>query len=443
MRDASPDHAPPAMPAPGDEAQLPARTHGMRIDAVPHIARGHSAFLTLYRLRRTAFRQQSMALYRRYGQAILVVLALFGILLRERPSLLGEPLLHYWRAPGSWLADLACAGAWMALVAAWVSIHRGFIRGGTLARYARSLPLHPRTAGLVDLAILGLGLRVFLLPFRVAAGVAAGFGNAAGADGRFWIYLLLLGALTIATARPVAFGATLRSRLRQAGVLGALLCAPHLPIVPASLAALAAACAAILGAARGPRSDVRADKGGGHAGATAGTSQALVLLRVQCALLLHRHGHDLAMRLVLAALPLAGAWWMIVCANKTDEARGFIHVACALAAWFTSSLFHTLHVAGQTLLPYVRSTPSGTLRIALAGQALVLGASALLFCGAAAALGASLGARHPAVASMLGAGAFWLAWLPLFGLPVIQRHKDGILVKLVLAAMALLLVFIP
>jgi hypothetical protein len=113
-----------------------------------------------------------MDLYRRYAQVIMVFLLLFGILLKERPSLLAEPLLHFWRAPGQLLPDLAFGLAWTALVTAWTSIHGPFIRGGALARYSRSLPLPRPALKLVDLSVLGLSMPVFLLPLLVALWIA-------------------------------------------------------------------------------------------------------------------------------------------------------------------------------------------------------------------------------------------------------------------------------
>ena len=398
-----------------------------------------SAFLTLYRIRRAAFRQQSMDLYRRYGQVIVVFLALFGILLKERPSLLAEPLLHFWRAPGQVLPDLAFGLAWMALAGAWTSVHRPFIRGGALARYSRSLPLPRHTPRLVDLSILGLSLPVFLVPLCVALWIAGRSGQAFGVDGRFPLYLLLFAALTIATAQAVAFGPSVRARLSAGATLAALVAAPWLPyllLVPTAMAALAAAAFACMA-----DSPARA-QGAARAGKErSGPVRLLILLRVQGALLFHRHRYDAGMRLLLAGLPQLAAWWMIVYAGKVEEARGFLHVGCALTLCFTSGYFYTLHVGGQSLAPWLRSMPFGRLRMALASQLLVLAATALLFGATLAALAVAFGARHAATIDMARAAAYWLAWLPALGLPAITRHKDGKLFTYALVAAALIIAF--
>lgn len=406
---------------------------------VPLAARlgGHAAFLTLYRIRRAAFHQQTMALYRRYGQAIMPFLALFGVLIIERPGLLAEPLLHFWRAPGVILFDLGWALAWMALVGAWTSVHRAFIRGGALARYSRSLPLPPRTLQLVDLAMLGLSLPVFLVPFGAALWVAGRSQGALGVDGRFPLYLLLYAALTIATALAVAFGLRPRARLLAGGLPALLVAAPWLPsllLVPVAVAALAATVYACMEDGPAPaQGAARTGKGR--------PVRLPILLRVQAALLFHRHRYDAGMRLLLSALPLLAAWWMIVYAGKVEEARAFLHVGCALTVASTAGYFYTLHLGGQSLAPWLRSMPYGRLRMALAAQGLVLGATAALFAATYGALAWTFGARHAVALDMARAAAWWLAWLVPLGLPLLQRNRNGSLFKFALVVAALILAF--
>lgn len=394
-----------------------------------------SPFLVLYRIRRAAFRQGSVDLYRRYGQVIVLSLALFGILLKERPGLLAEPLLHFWRAPGELLPDLAFGAAWMALVAAWTAAHGAPIRGGALARYCHSLPLARRTHRLVDLSILGLALPVFLLPFAVALWIAIRAGDALGADGRFPVYLLLFASLTLTTAQAVAFGPQARTRLVAGATLAALVGAPWLPaplLAPLAVAALAGVALACTGERPAP----------GHAaGGRAPPLRVPVLLRIQAGVLLHRHRHEGAMRLLLSSLPQLAAWWMIVYADKGAQAWGFLHVGCAFTVCLTSGWFHTLHVAAGSLRPWLRSMPYGLLRMTLAAHLLVLALSLLLFGATLAALASSFGPRHGVTLAMAQVGAYWLAWLPLLGLPFIQRHKDGVLFKFALVAVALLIAF--
>jgi hypothetical protein len=85
--------------------------------------------------------------------------------------------------------------------------------------------------------------------------------------------------------------------------------------------------------------------------------------------------------------------------------------------------------------------PFGRLRMALAAQALVLGAFALVFGASFAALAWTFGARHAVALDMAAAGAYWLAWLAPLGLPLFQHHKNGNLFKFALVTAALIIAF--
>ncbi|GGB92673.1 hypothetical protein GCM10011572_13320 [Pseudoduganella buxea] len=394
------------------------------------------AFLMLYRVRHAHFRRQSLALYRRYGHALMIFLALFGMAVAERPALLAEPLLHFWRAPQPWPANLAHVAAWLALVTVWAGIHRAFIRGGALAAYSRSLPLGDRAAPLVDLAILYASLAIFLVPFAVALWTVLRAGDPGGADGRFPLYLAVFAGLTLAVARSAVFGPARCSRAVQGGTIAALVFAHLLPAGwPATVLLAAALPCCLADAITAPAHQAGPARGAG--GTAPGRGHPILqLARIQASLLVHRHGQAALARLLLAAAPQAACWWLVVPLAKHAESAIFVHLACALTAALTSGFFHTFHVARQPLVPYLRSMAFAAWRLTLAEHLLVLGATATLYGIALACLAAGLGSAA-AGAVMLGPALYWLAWLPLLGLPLIQRHKDGILVKFGLLILAL------
>ncbi len=396
------------------------------------------AFLALYRVRQAHFRQQSLALYRRYGHALMLFLALFGMAVAERPALLAEPLLHFWRTPQPWPSNMAHVSAWLALVTVWAGVHRAVIRGGALAAYSRSLPLGDRAAPLVDLAILYASLAIFLVPFAVALWTVIRAGDPGGAGGRFPLYLAVFAGLTLAVARSAVFGPARYSRAMQGGAVGALVFAHLLPAGwPATVLLAAALPCCLADAIVGPARQARATRGTGAPIAGRG-HPILQLARIQGGLLVHRHRQASLARLLLAAAPQAACWWLIVPLGKHAESAIFVHLACALTAALTSGFFHAFHVARQPLMPYLRSIPFAAWRLSLAEHLLVLGATAILYGIALACLAAGLGVAA-ASATMLGPALYWLAWLPLLGLPMIQRHKDGILVKFALLIAALIL----
>lgn len=393
------------------------------------------AFVALYRVRQAYFRQQSLALYRRYGHALMLFLGLAGMLVAERPALLAEPLLHFWRAPQAWHANLGWTAGWIALVTAWASIHRPFVRGGALAAWSRSLPLGQRAAPWVDLAVLHASLAVFLVPFTVALWTAVRAGSAGGADGRFPLYLALFAGLTLAVARSVVFGPARGSRGLQALAVTALVLAHRLPAgwMAGPLLALAA-----LGCLADAVTPPTLQAGAAHSmrGRVARGHPILQLARIQAGLVVHRYRYAALARLLLAALPLAACWWLVVAVGKHEERPIFVHLACALTTGLMAGFFHTFHGARQALDAFLRSMPFAAARLALAEHLLVLAVTATLFGVAAACFAASL---DPAAAcdALLLPALYWLAWLPVLGLPLIQRHRDGILVKFALVIVAL------
>lgn len=383
--------------------------------------------LVLYRWRMAYFARQSAALYRRCGHAATVALALVGVLFVERPELLAGPLPHFRVAPTDCMAGAAATVGWLGIAMAWASLHREAVRGGALAVFSASLPLTPRSRRLLDLALLGTALQVFLLPFGAAVLFASRAGDLGGVDGRFPLYLSLLGLLTAVAARATVFGWATSSAAALAGGSAVLVGAPWLPTLPATMlvgAAVLAGCADLVR----PRPAAPVQQTG-----TSGASGLALLLRLQARLLWQRQAHAVGLRLMAAGLPLAAALWLVVIVGNHADAVVLLHLACALGAGLMSGFF-TAFVAGRaTLDNYLRAFPAALPRLVLAEHLLVLAATALLFGAAWTVLAASFGPASALPGAMLRAGLYWLAWLPLFGLRVVVRHRDGVLFKIALA----------
>ncbi|SFC43152.1 hypothetical protein [Massilia yuzhufengensis] len=393
-------------------------------------------FFLMWRSRRAYFRRQSYLLYQRYVHVLVIVLGLFGVLLVERPALLAEPILHFWREPGSLAANAGWAGLWLALAATWARIHRGFIAGGALAAFSRSLPQAVRAAPLVDAAMLLFGLEVFLVPAGLAAWTVAG--DAGGAGGWFPLRAALLAVLTVGVARWACAGnprwnapAVLAGFLVLAGVghYGAI------EPVPLALASVLLAAALARDMARPPAPVVIASS----TGPALRLPGLACLVALQLTLLVRGQLHAALPRFALAAALQAACIWMIFGAGKLAEAAAFVKVGCWLVAAIMSGFFFVFWTARQPIEPFVRSLPYGLLRLAASELLLVLGATALIFCAAYAACLLQPGQGEAVAAQLLRHGAASLLPLALFGAPVIQRHQNGPLLKVVILVASFLL----
>jgi len=344
-------------------------------------------FFLLLRSRRAWYRRQSFVLYLRYGHVLAVLLALTGPALIERPAVLAEPILHFWRHPGALLANAGWACAWLGCVFVWVRVHRPFIAGGALAGYVRSLPETVRAAPLVDAAMLLVSLQVFLVPIGIAAWTIAQGG---GLDAVFAAYAIVLAALTLAVARLAARGA-------------------------------------------GRRTWRPADS------AEPGGAGFLFLLRLQCIVLARRHPHAALPRIALAIGIMATSLWPVFGAGKLAESSAFVKVGCWLTIAVMSGFYYLFWSTRQPLQAFLASLPRGVLRMALSEQLLVLGATMLLFAGAWGACLLQGASGAPVAAQLLRHGAASLAVLPLLGLPLIQRHQDGMLLKVAILVASFLI----
>lgn len=350
-------------------------------------------FGTLFLLRRRYFAAQSRALYARYAHALLSCLALFGLALVERPTLLAAPILHFWRDPADWRTGAIYVAGWLAAVALWARVHRPFVRGAALAGFAR-VSLHGgRVAPALDLALLLVALRWWALPFAVAFWtVATSPAPPPGADGFFPLYVLGLVLLTLAVAHAAVFGADRACGARRTDASGVLR-------VPALV--------------------------------------FLTLLQLRS--VWHGHLHVALPRIGAALLVHAASWWMICQVGKRQDAAGFIALACALSAYALAGLYYAFWRARQPLEPYLRSMPFGVAKVLAAEHLVVLGLGSgigmLVWLVYRAALGSSPDLL-PMLAHCLGLSLLLLA---LLGAPALQRHRYGAGFKAAVTFAALIL----
>lgn len=397
-------------------------------------------FFLLLRSRRAWFRRQSFALYLRYAHALGVALMFCGLLLVERPALLAEPILHFWRAPGGLAPNAGWAATWLACVYVWVRIHRDFVSGGAMAAFSRSLPGAVAVLPLVDAAMLLVCLQVFLLPAGLAAWTVAREG---GPGMLFAARAALLAMLTLAAARWALGGMPRRGWPVWAALAGYLvLCGAGMLGAAEPWAMPAAALAVGAGVLRVLASGVPAPAGGAASVAPPAPDGpgAGFLLRLQWIVLARRHPHAALPRLALAVAILLACLWMIFGVGKHAESDAFVQVACWLVIAVMSGFFYLFWSTRQPLTSFLHTLPHGVLRMALAEHLLVAGATALLF-GAAWAACLPQSAHGAQVAGQwLRHGAAALCVLPLLGLPVVQRREDGMLLKIpILVASFLLL----
>lgn len=350
-------------------------------------------FGILFLLRRRYFAAQSRALYARYAHALVICLALFGLALVERPTLLAAPILHFWRDPADWRTGAIYIAGWLAAVALWARVHQPFVRGAALAGYARASLHGQRVAPALDFAMLLVALRWWVLPFAIAFWVmAASTTPPPGADGFFPLYVLGLVLLTLAVAHAVVFGA---------------------------------------GRARGPHRTGASDVLRG--------SPMVFLTLLQLRSLWRGHLHVALPRIGVALLVHAASWWMICQVGKRQDAAGFIAVACAVSAYALAGLYYAFWRARQPLEPYLRSMPFGVGKVLAAEHLVVLGLGGgtgiLVWLGYRATPGSS-----PDLLSMLAhCLGLSLLLLALLGAPALQRHRCGAAFKAAVTFAALIL----
>jgi len=388
-------------------------------------------FLQLFRLRHRYFSTRSRALYERYAQALGVVLAMFGLVLVGRPTLLAAPLLHFAGPASGWQSNAVVACAYLLVVALWARVHRDFVRGAAHTGFVR-ISLHGRRlAPMLDMALLLASLAPFAIPFGIAAWQLGELAD--------WAALILLALMTVALARGVCFGIGRASLLRQAMAL--------IVLVFAGAAGPRAGAVAQLGAAALLMLDlmlpVAAPAAGRHAANASGVLRGpgwLFLLTLQWQALLRRHLHVVLPRIGVALALHAAALYMISVLGKRDEAAGFLAVAGCVSAYAMSGLYYAFWSARQPLQSYLASLPRGETKVLVAEHLLALGIGVIVF--GAVALGARpLLADAPAlVALATRIAAQSLLLLPLLGLPILQRHRHGTPCKVALTVAAILLI---
>lgn len=350
-------------------------------------------FGTLFLLRRRYFAAQAQALYARYAHALVICLALFGLALVERPTLLAAPILHFWRDPADWRTGSIYVAGWLLAVAVWARVHRPFVRGAALAGFARASLHGGRVAPALDLALLLVALQWWSLPFAVAFWtVATSPASPPGADGLFPLYVLGLVLLTLTVAHAVVFGAG-RARGAHRTDASGVLRAPALVF--------------------------------------------LMLLQVRS--LWRGHLHVALPRIGAALLVHAASWWMICQVGKRQDAAGFIAVACAVSAYALGGLYYAFWRARQPLEPFLRSMPFGITKALAAEHLVVLGLGGSIANLVWLVYRAAPGSSPDLLSILARCLGLSLLLLALLGAPVLQRHQYGAAFKAALTFAALIL----
>ncbi|MBD8563225.1 hypothetical protein IFU01_02970 [Oxalobacteraceae sp. CFBP 8763] len=350
-------------------------------------------FGALFLLRRRYFAAQSRALYARYAHALVICLALFGLALVERPTLLAAPILHFWRDPADWRTGSIYIAGWLAAVALWAREHRPFVRGAELAGFARASLHGGRVAPALDLALLLVALQWWALPFAIAFWtVATSPASPRGADGFFPLYVLGLILLTLAMAHAVVFGA---------------------------------------GRAGGAR---RTDAGG-----VLRVPALVFLTLLQLRSVWRGHLHVALPRIGAALLVHAASWWMICQVGKRQDAAGFIALACAVSAYALAGLYYAFWRARQPLESYLRSMPFGVAKVLAAEHLVVLGLGGSIAMLVWLVYRAAPGSSPDLLPMLAGSLGLSLLLLALLGAPALQRQRYGAAFKAALTFAALIL----
>lgn len=383
----------------------------------------------LLQMRVRFFRVQTRSLYERYLDAGFLFALLFAPALSQAPALVLRPVLIFLEAPSAW-REPAPVLIWLALAAVWARIHRGFIQGGQLAGFVRSLPIPGMRLRLVDLAMLAMGMSVFFLPLAFGAWEALRSDQAAGAGGRFWLCLALLALLTLSLARDLVYGAHARSRYVHLLAVAALLSPPVLhPVLGKAwvLCALSACLAANLVLAR-------VDTARGARARLAWLEKLawcppLVLLFTTVRRFLRTQWHDSMARILWACLPLAFCWWMLEVVGKREDAQLFTHAALGGFTGILAGCYRSLLDGRAALSAYARSMAHGERILALCDHVLVVSIAAAILL---PWLGLFEGG--PTGASTLALFCFYGALLVLLGSRRIQLHKRSAILIACLAA---------
>ncbi|MBQ5949754.1 hypothetical protein [Massilia sp. ST3] len=378
--------------------------------------------MSLLRLRARFFASETKGLYQRYADACLPLFLLCAPALPEVAALAARPVLALGGPPGAW-RDPAPLLAWCALALVWARIHRGFVDGGPLAGFTRSLPLSGFQQRLVDLALLVLAMSVFALPFAFGLWTAV---HEAAPGARFWLGAAVLALLTLSLARDAVYGARPGSLLLHLLALGALLAGSLLDSVPDSalLCTLSACLAANLARTRG----AARRKGAAHLAwlEILAWSPALVLLLTTTRRLLHLQWHDSLSRILWACLPLGFSWWLLEVVGKREDTHLFVHAALGAFIGILAGCYRVLLDSRAALSAYARSMAHGEHILAGYDHALVLSIAAALLLPWLAALGPAAGPR----AALL---CFYTGLLALLGNRRIQLHPRSALLTFGLA----------
>lgn len=394
--------------------------------------------LHLLRMRLSFFRNQTKGLYDRYLDVCFLLALLFAPALIQTPTLIASPILAFFEHPFATWRNLVPLLTWLGLAVVWARIHRGFIRGGQLARFVRSLSISELELRLVDVAMLVLGMAIFAAPIAIAAWTALHAEQAAGADGRFWFYLPLLAILPLSLARGIVYGGLRRDRL-------ILLLTLFVLLSPAALSTVArhelvlCILSATLAAGMVRRRQEPENGGSTHLAwlEKFAWCAPVVFLLSNFRRFLNIQWHDSVARMLWSILPLAFSWWMIDSVGKMNDAPMFVHFALGSFTGILAGSYRPLLDSRAVLTNYARSFGYGERILVIADHILVLTLATVLL-----APWLLLLATKPELFSgiqLVALFVFYTGLLVLLGSPWVQLHKRTAIVKFAIAALGMLI----
>lgn len=393
-------------------------------------------FAIIYRIRRRYLYLLTIDLYRRYAHAAMLFIALFGLMLRDRPDIITWPILHFSLHPANVKTTVGALLTWHILVWCWTLSHRPGIRGGSFPIYSRSLPISRHLQLHVNLAILTTSLLVFWAIMLFAALQTIASPHPAGIDGRFWFYFAVLGLSTLHSARIAVDGGSRRSWAALILALSSLAAIPATAGSAFGAAALTGICALLTKQLMTPATACASKSSQPKPVArTMRRFPYLMLLKIQISILA-QSWHVLLARIGLVVAVQCAACLLIGLPDKAGDRHVFLQLACAATIGIMAGLYFTLRSARSRLEPWLGTIASGRSRWHCAEHLIVVGAATSLL--AVATLYLTLTSTL-AFSQLACVCLYYLLWLPLLGLDRITRHHHAVIIKAAMLVAALII----
>ena len=396
-----------------------------------------NSFAILYQVRQKFLYLSTRTLYRHYSHLVILFLAFFGMLVREKPEVLAWPILHFASHPSDIAMSAVALATWQILVWCWTAIHRKGVSGDHFWTYSQSLALSRYLRQSVNLMILFVCLSIFWIVIGFASFRTLLSSHPSGVDGNFWVYIFLFLLLTLSVANIAAFSTTLG--VQASHVVASL----ALVLVPALIDDRFAGATLVLffpillrhifspvSASAIPSLVQRTVPG------YARRYPGFVLAGIQGRVLL-QHMHAVLPRIAAAGLISVLSHWLIGIPGKLDDDRRiFFHIACAASIAILSGLYFLQSSARMKIDSWLSTTALGYIRWKLVENAIVGGIVGAVFLPSYVIhqVNSSFDPYY-----LLKTYLFYLTLLPILGVDWITRHQNAMLIKLAIVVFAFIL----